>query len=120
MQHPCECPTKEKNSLEAGEGITTGTGTYTNGSPNQKMYRGSIFRLVKTRHSPHIVGKNARRQYSIPGETVCPETRNRLYNYPPSPANDHSNRQLNEFPGSSQPDKQKHNSQSDLKEQYKE
>ncbi|GBN55442.1 hypothetical protein AVEN_158276-1 [Araneus ventricosus] len=111
MQHPCECPTKEQISLEDGEGITTGTGTYTNGSPNQKMYRVSIFRLVKTGHSPQIVGKTARRQCNIPGGTVCPETRNRLYNYPPSPANHHSNGQSSEFPGGSQPDKQKHNSQ---------
>ncbi|GBN99290.1 hypothetical protein AVEN_95460-1 [Araneus ventricosus] len=65
----------------------------------QKKCRGSIFHLARTKHSPQMVGKTARTDYSTPGETVGPETRSRLFNQPPSPVNHHSNAESGECSG---------------------
>ncbi|GBM52238.1 hypothetical protein AVEN_31055-1 [Araneus ventricosus] len=63
---------------------------------DRKRCRGSILRLVRTKYSLQMVGKTARLQYNFPGGTSGLETRNRPYNQPPSPANNHSSGQSGE------------------------
>ncbi|GBL81756.1 hypothetical protein AVEN_93521-1 [Araneus ventricosus] len=64
-------------AFEDGGGITKGSRIYTDGSKTEKDLD-----LVRTRHSPQVVGKTTRTQYRTPGGTVGPETGNRPCSQP--------------------------------------
>ncbi|GBN24655.1 hypothetical protein AVEN_53036-1 [Araneus ventricosus] len=87
--HPAECPTEEQFSLIEG-GYNIGHPHIHGCVEDRKRCTGSILRLVRTKYSLQMAGKTARLQYSFLDGTSRLETRNRLCNQPPSPANHHS------------------------------